>query len=258
MGCECNFTPDFVWILKKPCRNWMYLRRIFDLTELEMVKIIYTKCSWFISHSIVTYLLTYFLTYLLTYLLIPWSRVLLEKLISSQLVRKFPAFYGIRRFITTSTSLLSLFWARSIQSMPPHPTSWRSILILSSHLRLGLPSGLFSSCFQTKPYMHNFCPPPLKRSTCPAHLILSDLVTRTILDDKYRSLSFALCSFLIFLVTSPLLRPNIPLKTLFSNTLSLRFYLRVSDQVSNPYNTTEKKYSSVYLNLLATDFCFKF
>ena len=25
----------------------------------------------------------------------------------------------------------------------PHPTSWRSILILSSHLRLGLPSGLF-------------------------------------------------------------------------------------------------------------------
>jgi hypothetical protein len=23
----------------------------------------------------------------------------------------------------------------------PHPTSWRSILILSSHLRLGLPSG---------------------------------------------------------------------------------------------------------------------
>ena len=25
----------------------------------------------------------------------------------------------------------------------PHPTSWRSILILSTHLRLGLPSGLF-------------------------------------------------------------------------------------------------------------------
>ena len=31
--------------------------------------------------------------------------------------------------------------ARSIQSMPPNPTSWRSNLILSSHLRLGLPSG---------------------------------------------------------------------------------------------------------------------
>ena len=32
----------------------------------------------------------------------------------------------------------------------PHPTSWSSILILSSHLRLGLPSGLFPSSVPTK------------------------------------------------------------------------------------------------------------
>jgi hypothetical protein len=32
------------------------------------------------------------------YLLTPWSRVLLEKLISSQLVKKFPSFYGTPRF----------------------------------------------------------------------------------------------------------------------------------------------------------------
>ena len=52
------------------------------------------------------YLLTYLviLTYLLTYLLTPWSRVLLEKLIDLQLVKKFPAFYGTRRFITALTS----------------------------------------------------------------------------------------------------------------------------------------------------------
>jgi hypothetical protein len=25
--------------------------------------------------------------------------------------------------------------------MPPHPTSWRTILIISCHLHLGLPSG---------------------------------------------------------------------------------------------------------------------
>ena len=84
-----------------------------------------------------------------SYLLTPWRRVLLEKLTGSQLVKKFPAFHGARRFITALTSVrhLSLSWARPIQSIYPHPTSWRSILILSTHLRLGLPSGLFPSAF---------------------------------------------------------------------------------------------------------------
>jgi len=44
-----------------------------------------------------------FITYLLTYLLNPWSRVLLDKLADFQLVKKFPAFYGTRRFITAFT-----------------------------------------------------------------------------------------------------------------------------------------------------------
>jgi hypothetical protein len=39
-----------------------------------------------------------------TYLLTPWSRVLLEKLTGLQLVKKFPAFCGTRRFITALTS----------------------------------------------------------------------------------------------------------------------------------------------------------
>jgi hypothetical protein len=37
-------------------------------------------------------------------LLTPWSRVLFEKLTVLQLVKKFPAFYGTRKFITTFTS----------------------------------------------------------------------------------------------------------------------------------------------------------
>ena len=80
-------------------------------------------------------------------LLTPWCRVLLEKLTGLQLVKKFPAFYGIPRFITALTSFrhLSLSWASPVQSTCPHPTSWRSILILHTYLRLGLPSGLFPS-----------------------------------------------------------------------------------------------------------------
>ena len=43
-------------------------------------------------------------TYLLTYLLTPWCRVLLEKIASLQLVKKFPEIYGTRRFLTALTS----------------------------------------------------------------------------------------------------------------------------------------------------------
>jgi len=50
------------------------------------------------------WILTYFLTYLLTCLLTPCNRVLLEKLTDSQLVKKFPAFYGTRMFITAFKS----------------------------------------------------------------------------------------------------------------------------------------------------------
>ena len=89
---------------------------------------------------------------LISYLFTPRSRVLHEKLTDFQLVKKFPASYGTRRFITAYTSAghLYLSWASSIQSIPPHPTSWRSILILSSHLRLGLQNGLFPWGFPTK------------------------------------------------------------------------------------------------------------
>ena len=105
-----------------------------------------------------------------------------------QLVKKFRAFYGTRRFITALTSVrhLSLSWASPIQSTYPHPTSWRSILILSTHLRLCLPSGLFPSGFPTKTLYAPLSSPI--RATCSAHLILLDFITRTeqsLLRQKY-------------------------------------------------------------------------
>ena len=60
-------------------------------------------------------------------------------------------------FITTFTiaSHLSLYWTTFIQSMPPHTTSWRSILLLSSHLCQDLPSGFFPSGLPTHiPFSH--------------------------------------------------------------------------------------------------------
>jgi len=109
---------------------------------------------WRFGHHIVLPLFryTYLLIYLLPYLLTPFSRVLLEKLMAFQLLKKFLAFYGTRRFIIAFTSAghLSLSWAWSIWSVSPHPTSWRSILILSSHQCLGLTCRVLNSGFLTK------------------------------------------------------------------------------------------------------------
>ena len=150
------------------------------------------------------------------YLLTQWCRVLLEKLTGLQLVKKFHAFQGPRGFITALTSVrhLSLSWASPIQSTYPHPTSWRSVLILSTHLCLGLPSCLFPSGFPTK----NLYTPLSStiRATCPAHLILLDFITRTILGEEYKSFSSSLCNLLHSPASLSLLGPNILLNTIFS------------------------------------------
>ena len=90
-------------------------------------------------------------------LLTPWSRVLLEKLTGSAASQEIPRSFGTRRILTVLTSArhLSLSWANSIQSPQAPLTLWRSILTLSSHLRLGLPNGLYPSGLPTR----NLCTP---------------------------------------------------------------------------------------------------
>ena len=154
----------------------------------------------------------------LKYLLTPWCRVLLEQLTGLQLVKKFPSFHGTRRFITALTSVrhLSLSWASPIQSIYPHPISWRSILILSTHLRLSLSCSLLPSGFPTNT-LYNPLSSPM-RATCSAHLILLDFITRTVLGEEYKSFSSSLCNHLHSPVTSSLLGQSILLNTMFSNT----------------------------------------
>ena len=99
------------------------------------------------------------------------------------------------------------------------------VLILSAHLRLGLPSGLLPSGFLTKTLYIPLSSPI--RATCTTHLILLDFITRTIFGEEYISFSSALCNLLHSPVTSSLLGPNILLNTLFSNTLSFLCYFSI-------------------------------
>jgi hypothetical protein len=143
------------------------------------------------------------------------SRVLPKKLKRAQLIKKFLTFYQTQRFITVFTTArqLSLSWTRSNQSILPHPTSCRSILILSYHLCLSLQSGLLPSRLPTKTCMHLFVP---IRATLPTHLILIDLITQITLGEKYTAKCYSY-SLHHYPVTSSFLDPNILLSIVFSN-----------------------------------------
>jgi predicted PurR-regulated permease PerM len=100
---------------------------------------LFTYLRTYLLTYVLTYLLTYLLSYLLIYLLTPLSRVLLENItLNFAASQEIARIYGTRKSLTVPTSArhLSLSWANSTQSPRPPPTSWRSVLILSSHLRI--------------------------------------------------------------------------------------------------------------------------
>jgi hypothetical protein len=73
----------------------------------------------------------------------------------------------------------SVEWLQYIQ---PHTLSLRSTLILSNHLRLGHPSGLFPSGFATKNVLSFFFSPI--RATSAAFLVLLDLTILIIFGEE--------------------------------------------------------------------------
>jgi hypothetical protein len=92
-----------------------------------------------------------------------------------------------------------------------------------------------------------FTHPLPTRPTCPAHLTLLDMMAQIIYNDKYRSWSSSLCSYLHSSVTSLFLGPNIFLSILLSNTLGLFSSLNVTHKVSLPYKTKTIDLPSTFL-----------
>ena len=103
------------------------------------------------------------------------------------------------------------------------PISLRYIPLLSSHLILDLPKSLFPVSLPVK-ILEGLLPSSIL-ATFPAHLNFLDLITLTILGERYKPFSY-------------LLSPNTRIRILFSNTLCLHSSFNVRDHVSQPYSTT--------------------
>ena len=164
----------------------------------------------------------------MVYLLIPWNRVLLEKLIGSQIVVKFSTFYGTREVHHRIHSWRPTFPILRHIDLVHSPI----FHFLKIHLNIIHPSTPGSYKWPLSlmfPHQN-----PVDTSTvpiseaCPSHFILLHFIIRT------------LYCFLLSPITSSLLGLNILHSTPLSNTLSLRSSLNVSDQVSHPSKTRGK------------------
>jgi hypothetical protein len=110
----------------------------------------------------------------------------------------------------------SLSCAISVKSIPPNSIPWRPILILLSHLCLGLPTGLFPFGSPDKTlYVFLLFPTSV---TCPAHGILLGWIILIIFGIEQNLRNCSLCNCLENPITSSLFGPNIILSTPFKNS----------------------------------------
>jgi hypothetical protein len=131
-------------------------------------------------------------------------------------------------------------------SLYPHPTSWRSILILSSHLRRDFPIYLFPSGFHIKTIYVSLLSPV--RATCPIHLIHLDFIIRIIFSEDYRSIN---SSFHIF--STPVLPcpsyAQIPSSASYFRALSAYVPTKMWENKFHTHKIQHKNDTLVYFHL---------
>jgi hypothetical protein len=131
-----------------------------------------------------------------------------------------------------------------VHTIPSHPIPLRSILILSSHLHLGLPSGLFSFDFPTKSLCAFFFAPYMLHAQ-PSHLPWLDRSNYTWWRVEVMKLFFIEFSppSLHFIPLFSKYSPQHPVLK-YSQSVFLR---NIRNQISHPYKTTGK---IIVLNIL--------
>ena len=161
----------------------------------------------------------------------------------AKLQQHYPTFYTCRTFcgswgfifMSRKFHHLSICRARGILTVPTKHISWRYILVLFSHPFIGLAGDLCPSDFSTNmlpcmPFSSLTC------STCPAHLILLDLITWVIISGEYNSWNFSSCIFIQCPVISFFIGQNIFFSILFCNTLSSVWEIQFHTHINNRQN----------------------